>query len=132
MTVATVRAELVTKLKTVDPLSGRSYGYVPDSFQAPGAFVGTLTHDPRAAMGGIADLTAQVWVGVSASAASGRAVDSLDAYTQGATYDVAAALQATSTAWDDLVVTGSEWPVFETIGGGSYAFIRFDVDIYLD
>jgi hypothetical protein len=130
VTVAAARAELVTKLKTLQPLTGRTYRYLPDSITPPCAFVGTLTHDPRAAFDA-ANLTAQVWVAVSRAASTDRAVDLLDEYADGGDFDVAEALHSESEVWDSLAVVGSEWPISIEVGQGTYAAIRFDCELFL-
>lgn len=130
MSVAAVRAGLVAKLQTIDPVSGRSYGYAPDSLTPPTAFVGSMLHDPRPAFDE-ANIIAQVWVAVSRAASTNRAVNTLDEYADGGDYDVTAALESTPTAWDSLAVTGSEWPVQITVGAGDFAAIRFDCEVFL-
>lgn len=130
MTVAAVRAELVAKLKTIETLSGRSYGYAPDSLQPPAAFVGTITYDPRASFDA-ADMTVQVWVATSLAASSARGVDALDAYMPDGPSDVVAALEAAGTAWDDLAVTNIELPQTIDLGAGQYIAARFDCELFL-
>ena len=130
MTVSAVRAELVAKLKTIDPLSGRSYGYAPDSLQVPAAFVGVVTYNPRATFDE-PSMTAQVWVATSAAASVARGVDALDDYMPDETNDVAAALEGASAAWDSLAVTSIELPQTIDLGAGQYIAARFDCELYL-
>lgn len=129
MTVAAVRAELVTKLKAIGPLSGRAYGYQPDSLQVPCAFVGTTTYNPRAAFD-IPDLSAEVWVAVSRAASAERGVETLDSYVDGVN-DVVAALEAAGAAWDSLVVTSVEFPVTIPVGSGEYLAARYTCEVML-
>lgn len=129
MTVAAVRSGLVAKLRTVDSVSGRSFGYMPDSLQPPTAFVGVATYNPRASFDE-ADITVAVWVAVSGAASAQRGVEALDPYIDGAE-SVVDALEATGTAWDSLSVTSVEYPVTITVGAGEYLAARFECEVML-
>lgn len=129
MTVAAVRAELTAKLKTIDSLSGRSYGFAPESIQPPTAFVGVATYNPRATFDE-SDMTVAVWVAVSAAASAQRGVEAIDPYIDG-TANVVDTLEGAATAWDSLSVTSIEFPVTISVGAGEYLAARFDCELML-
>lgn len=132
MTIAAARAEIVTKLKTIGPIQGRSYEYAPDSLQPPCAFVGAMSYNPRASLGAVSDLTVQIWVAVGGASSAERAVKALDAYVdQDGDYSVIDALVGAGTAWDDLDVVEVEYPVNITVGAGEYVCARFDCELFL-
>ena len=129
MTVAEVRDELVAKLRTIRPVSGRCYPFAPESIQPPCAFLGVMTFNPRAAFDE-SDLTVAVWVATSQAASAQRGVEALDPFVDGAD-SVADALQTPASAWDSLAVTGIEYPVTITVGAGEYVAARFDCEVML-
>lgn len=130
MTLAAVRDELATKLRTIDPLSGRTRTFAPESVSPPSAFIGTMSYDPRAAFGGVANLTAEVWVVISRAADSVRAAETLDSYIDGVNA-VPDALEATGTAWDSLAVTSIEFPITVEFNQTQFLAARFDCELYL-
>lgn len=129
MTIATARAELVSKLSTQPDAGGRVHAFAPDSIAPPSAFVGTMTYNPHATFND-ADLTAQVWVVIARAADSTRAAKTLDGYLDGAN-SIPTILEASSTVWDDLTVTNVEFPITVEIGTGQYMAARFDCEVFL-
>jgi hypothetical protein len=129
VTVSAVRAELVSKLSALPDVGGRVHSFAPDSVTPPTAFVGTMTYNPHATFDS-ADMTAQVWLVVSRAAASTRGAESIDTYIDGGSA-IPAALEASSAAWDDLTVTGVEFPITVEIGQGQYLAARFDCEVFL-
>lgn len=132
MTLAAVRAEIATNLRTIDSLSGRVYEYAPDSVQPPVAFVGSAELDPRVALGGVGNADIEVWVLVSRAASMERAAKLLDPYVDllGSS-SITAAIAGPGTDYDDLDVVRVAWPVSITVGAGEYAGARFECEVLL-
>lgn len=132
MTLADVRAEIATNLRTITSLSGRVHEYAPDSVQPPVAFIGASELDPRAALGGVANADLEVWVLVTRAASMERAAKMLDPYVDllGAS-SIAAAIGGPGTTYDDLEVGRVAWPVSTTIGAAEYAGARFECEVLL-
>lgn len=126
MTLAAVRAELVSKLDAVSGVD-RVFGFAPDDINPPAAFVGTMRFDPRAAMTGVDNMSTEVWYVVSRGADQIRGAAAIDTQVEA----IIAGLEGSPTSWDSLAVTEVEFPVSVTFGAATYMAARFDCDIYL-
>lgn len=132
MTLAAVRAEIATNLRTITAIKGRVSEYAPDTAQPPCAFIGPAQLDPRAAFGDVTDVELEVWVLVSRTASLERAAKALDPYvsTTGAS-SVVSAIAGAGVAYDSLTIVRAAWPVSVPVGAGEYAGARFECEVYL-